>query len=74
MAVFPLLESEFVKNLELPSGDVVFDKTRVEKLSQARSCVFDDICRDIFVPHYTDIRTIHLISMIFCPYIAVYNV
>ena len=52
MAVPPLLESEFVKNLELPSGDVVFDKTLVEKLSNnlnaiAQTTKLWNICKRI---------------------------
>ena len=42
--------------LEFPSGDVAFHKTFVDHMKQAISCVFDIICIETFVPHYTDIR------------------
>ena len=62
MAVLQPLDNDFVKNLEFPSGDVAFHRTCVDQLKQARSSIFDEICRETFVPHYTDIRFDYLLA------------
>ena len=62
MAVLQPLDNDFVKNLEFPSGDVAFHRTCVDQLKQARSSIFDQICREKFVPHYTDIRFDYLLA------------
>ena len=62
MAVFQPLYNDFVKNLEFPSGDFAFHKTFVDQLKQAISCVFDIICIETFLPHYTDIRFDNLLT------------
>ena len=59
---FQPLDNDFVKNLEFPSGDVAFHRTCVDQLKQARSSIFDQICRETFVPHYTDIRFDYLLA------------
>ena len=62
MTVLQPLDNDFVKNLEFPSGDVPFHRTCVDQLKQARSIILDQICRETFVSHYTDIRFDYLLA------------
>ena len=55
------LENQHVRNLDRP-GDVYFHRTFVEQVKKARDSLFTDICEEIFVPQFSDIRSVSLLS------------
>ena len=50
-----------MRNLDRP-GDVYFHGTFVEQMKKARDSLFTDICEDIFVPQFSDIRSVSLLA------------
>ena len=58
----PPLENEHVKNLDQPGENVIFHRTFVEQVKNARNSVFGDICLETCVSEYSDIRVTNLLA------------